>query len=201
MISLVRALSTSLLALFASAAVACSNGGGSGAGGSTGNGAGNTSGGDTGNTSGGDTTGGGNTGSTGSGSGGMDWSGTWTVDLSYGVSCDFDFDNIKTASWTQTDTMVLAETGSGGVSASFPSDVNYGMSGTGNDHQLTLAGQYPAKDNGGAEGSTGQDENTVTLKIDSIAGPDMASGSMSGQFVGEFGQKCTIMSGTAGFSR
>jgi hypothetical protein len=93
------------------------------------------------------------------------------------------------------------DTGSGGIAASFPNAVNYDMSGTGNDHLLTLTGQYPAKDDGGGAASIGQDENTVTLKINMVQDQNNAAGVMSGQFKGQFGQSCTITTGTASFTR
>jgi hypothetical protein len=192
-----------LLAALSFTAVACGNGGtgdGQGGGdqgsGNTGSGAGSTTNGSTGS---------GNTGSTaatstGSGPMGMSWTGTWTVDLSYSESCDFGLGNVKMASQTQTDTLQIDASGSG-LTVSFPSAVNYGMSGTGNDHQMTLTGQYPAKDDGGGAADIGQDTNTITIKIDTIKDVNDASGTISGQFSGEFGQKCTISSGTASFSR
>jgi hypothetical protein len=182
-----RTLTTTLFSLVAMAAVACSGGGGGGEGGS---GQGNTgSTGDTGHT--------GNGSSSSGGSTGFDWSGTWNADLAYSVACDFGFGNIKNASWTQTDTLKLAADGSGGVHVSFPTAVNFEMSGTGNDHLLTITGQYPAKDDGGGAASSVQTENTVTIKLDSIQDQNNASGTISGQFKGEFGQDCTMSGGTA----
>lgn len=210
----VRSFSTTLVSLFTFVTVACS--GGAEPGGAGGDGAGNT------NTGAGDTgtgnAGTGNTGNTGTGNtgtttgtetntntttapSGMDWTGTWIVDVNYEVACDFGFGNIKSASWTQTDTMVLHMTGSGGVTATFPSQVNYDMAGTGNDHLLVLTGVYPAKDDGGGAADSTQTMNTVTIKLDTIASADQASGSFSGQFAGQFGQDCTISGGTASFTR
>lgn len=194
----VRALCSSLFTLCAAVAVACSGGGGTGGpGGPGGSGANGTGAGTTGNGNSG--TGNAGTGNGSTTSGGVDWTGTWILDTSYAVSCDFGFGNVKMASWMQTDTLDI--TGGSGLSVSFPNDVNYSMSGTGTEAQLVLTGQYPAKDDGGDQGSIGQDENTITIKLDQIAGPNLASGSMTGQFVGSFGQKCTISGGMAKLSR
>lgn len=191
----IQTLSIFMLAISSVTAAACSDD--VRRGGSSGDGSGSSSGG-----SGTTTSSGSGSGSTGSGSMmGIDWSGTWSVDVAYSITCDTTgFGNFKDADWTQTDTLEIAANG-GGLEVSFPSNVNYQLTGTGNDMGMTLSGQYPAKDEGGGAADIGEMANTVTIKVDSIFDANSADGSISGQYKGQFGQDCTIKSGTVAFSR
>jgi hypothetical protein len=189
----IRALSTVVVALAFTMAGCSGDGGGDGGeggGGQGGSGAGASgAGGTTSNGS-----------STGSGMAGMDWKGTWNAQLVYTTNCDIGFGQIKTGMWDQTNTIQLSDNGNGGLMAEFPNDANYQMSGTGST-TLTLTGQYPAKDDGGGTASTGQSDNNVTIKLDTIANANSASGTVTGTYAGQFGQSCTIADGTATFTR
>ena len=46
-----------------------------------------------------------------------------------------------------------------------------------------------------------QADNDVTLSIDMVTDQNHASGTFSGMFLGQFGEKCTVSQGTATFSR
>jgi hypothetical protein len=197
-----RALSVVLLAAPFALSIGCSGGDGGGAGGSgstsdtTAAGPGSTSA----STSAGPgaTAGSGNPASTGSGPAPISWSGTWNVHLQYSVDCDYSFGNIKHADLDQTNAMQLNSNGNGGLTADI---MSFAMSGTGNATSLSLSGQYPVQDEGSNVASNVQADNNITLSITDVAGDNNASGAVSGKFVGNFGQKCTIATGTATLSR
>jgi hypothetical protein len=126
------------------------------------------------------------------------WAGTWDAQIDYSVSCDQGFGQIKTASYQSTFTVNL--TGAN-TALQAQTDVNYYMSGTGNDSRLTLNGAFPLKGSDNQKGSTRDDESDLTVRLTTITDANNASGTLGGTFKSGFGWDCTVTSGTAKFNR
>jgi hypothetical protein len=146
------------------------------------------------------TAGGTGAGSTGSGTtaGPMSWTGTWSTHLTYAIDCDYGLGNVKHANQDQTNTMTITDNGQGGLAADV---MGYQLAGTGSGHTLTLSGQYPALDDGSSPADNVMADNNVTIAVDTVTDPKHASGTFSGKFVGQFGEKCTISNGVAALSQ
>lgn len=127
----------------------------------------------------------------------IDWTGTWTVDLDYDVTCEVGPDE-EEGSNQHSHTIELTGSNS---SLSMRLD-NYEMSGTGDSESLRLNGDFPVRDYMGEPAgiNSTQYPNNVSFTIDEITDADNASGTMSGDFEGEYGS-CTIENGQATFSR
>ena len=126
------------------------------------------------------------------------WSGTWDAQIDYTVSCDQGFNQIKTASYQAAFTVVLSGSNE---ALQARTDVNYLMSGTGDDSRLTLNGAFPLKGSDNEKGSTRDDESDLTLRITTLTDNNHASGTLGGTFRSGFGWACTVTSGTAKLSR
>jgi hypothetical protein len=120
------------------------------------------------------------------------------VHLAFSEDCDYGLGNVKHMSQTQTNTLTVTDNGQGGLAGDV---MGYELSGTGSASSLTLSGQYPALDDTGSIADNVQADNNVTVSLDAVTDQSHASGTFSGMFVGQFGEKCTVSSGTATFTR
>jgi hypothetical protein len=128
----------------------------------------------------------------------IDWAGTWSVAVDYNAACDVAAGSIREGQQQFVVTATMSANG-GSVAAAFD---DYEMSGPGSATRLTLSGQFPIRDYDGDIASNVRADNSITIVLSTIDDLNMASGTISGQFRGQFGSECSIQDGgTVTFSR
>lgn len=127
------------------------------------------------------------------------WAGTWNATVTYDVGCDV-VGNVSSSN--QSHTLTIQITGNNdslSATPTAPTSAFEPMTGTGNDSGLTLSGHFPFRDNTGNIVTT--TNNSVTIKLTSVASTNSASGTLEGTAKNRFGSSCTISNGTISFSR
>lgn len=130
----------------------------------------------------------------------MTWAGTWIATLQYDVECTAGGSGAKHYG-SNSHTVTVDISGANSKLTATPAD-GYAMTGVGTDTSLTLTGQFPLRNDKGdtAKASSLDGNNEVTIKIDSVSGPKQASGTLGGQFPGNF-TMCVPKNGKVTLSR